>query len=98
LRLAAMPRKSRANARLGPRPGQSPAPRKRAAKKISKLFVVRWKKGSFPAAFKNIITAVVIIVAVLVLLKEILDINVTSLIATTTVLTATIGLAFQSRL
>jgi len=62
------------------------------------LFVVRWKKGSFPAAFKNIITALVIIVVALVLLKEILDINVTSLIATTTVLTATIGLAFQSTL
>jgi small-conductance mechanosensitive channel/CRP-like cAMP-binding protein len=62
------------------------------------LFVVRWKKGSFPAAFKNIITAIVTVVAVLILLKEILDINVTSLIATTTVLTATIGLAFQSTL
>jgi small-conductance mechanosensitive channel/CRP-like cAMP-binding protein len=62
------------------------------------LFVVRWKKGSFPAAFKNIITAVVTVVAILILLKEILDINVTSLIATTTVLTATIGLAFQSTL
>jgi small-conductance mechanosensitive channel/CRP-like cAMP-binding protein len=62
------------------------------------LFVVRWKQGSFPAAFKNIITAFVIVVTALVLLKEILDINVTSLIATTTVLTATIGLAFQSTL
>lgn len=62
------------------------------------LFVVRWKKGSFPAAFKNIIIAVLTIVAVLILLKEIMDINVTSLIATTTVLTATIGLAFQSTL
>jgi len=62
------------------------------------LFVVRWKRGSFPAAFKNIITAFVIVVVALVLLKEILDINVTSLIATTTVLTATIGLAFQSTL
>ncbi len=62
------------------------------------LFVVRWKKGSFPAAFKNIITAVIIIVVILLLLKEILEINVTSLIATTTVLTATIGLAFQSTL
>ena len=62
------------------------------------LFVVRWKKGSFPAAFKNIITAVITVVAVLILLKEIMDINVTSLIATTTVLTATIGLAFQSTL
>ena len=62
------------------------------------LFVVRWKRGSFPAAFKNIITAAVIIVVALILLKEILDINVTSLIATTTVLTATIGLAFQSTL
>jgi small-conductance mechanosensitive channel/CRP-like cAMP-binding protein len=62
------------------------------------LFVVRWKKGSFPAAFKNIITAVVLVVTVLILLKEILNINVTSLIATTTVLTATIGLAFQSTL
>lgn len=62
------------------------------------LFVVRWKKGSFPAAFKNIITVFVIVIVVLVLLKEILDINVTSLIATTTVLTATIGLAFQSTL
>ncbi len=62
------------------------------------LFVVRWKQGSFPAAFKNIITTMVIIVVALVLLKEILDINVTSLIATTTVLTATIGLAFQSTL
>ncbi len=62
------------------------------------LFVVRWKRGSFPAAFKNIITAVVIVVTALILLKEILDINVTSLIATTTVLTATIGLAFQSTL
>jgi CRP-like cAMP-binding protein len=40
----------------------------------------------------------VIIVVALILLKEILDINVTSLIATTTVLTATIGLAFQSTL
>lgn len=62
------------------------------------LFVVRWRQGSFPAAFKNIITAVILVVAVLVLLKEILNINVTSLIATTTVLTATIGLAFQSTL
>jgi small-conductance mechanosensitive channel/CRP-like cAMP-binding protein len=62
------------------------------------LFVVRWKQGSFPAAFKNIITTFVIIVVALILLKEILDINVTSLIATTTVLTATIGLAFQSTL
>jgi len=62
------------------------------------LFIVRWKRGSFPAAFKNIITAFVIIVVALVLLKELLDINVTSLIATTTVLTATIGLAFQATL
>jgi len=62
------------------------------------LFVVRWKRGSFPAAFKNIITVTVIVVVALALLKEILDINVTSLIATTTVLTATIGLAFQSTL
>lgn len=62
------------------------------------LFVVRWKKGSFPAAFKNIVIVAVLVVAALVLLKEILNINVTSLIATTTVLTATIGLAFQSTL
>jgi small-conductance mechanosensitive channel len=62
------------------------------------LFVVRWKRGSFPAAFKNIITAAALVVVALVLLKEILNINVTSLIATTTVLTATIGLAFQSTL
>jgi len=62
------------------------------------LFVVRWKKGSFPAAFKNIIIMVVLVVSVLFLMKGILDINVTSLIATTTVLTATIGLAFQSTL
>ncbi len=62
------------------------------------LFVVRWKRGNFPAAFKNVITAVVIVVVALVLLKDILDINVTSLIATTTVLTATIGLAFQGTL
>lgn len=62
------------------------------------LFVVRWRKGSFPAAFKNIITALVLVIVLLILLKEILDINVTSLIATTTVLTATIGLAFQSTL
>ncbi len=62
------------------------------------LFVVRWKRGSFPAAFKNIITAFVIVVVALVLLKDIMNINVTSLIATTTVLTATIGLAFQSTL
>src|SRR5208283_5206680 len=62
------------------------------------LFVVRWKNGSFPAAFKNIITALVIVIVVLILLKEILDVNVTSLIATTTVLTATIGLAFQGTL
>ncbi len=62
------------------------------------LFVVRWKKGSFPAAFKNIITVASLVVVALVLLKEILNINVTSLIATTTVLTATIGLAFQSTL
>lgn len=62
------------------------------------LFVVRWKRGSFPAAFKNIITAGVFVIVLLVLLKEILNINVTSLIATTTVLTATIGLAFQSTL
>ncbi len=62
------------------------------------LFVVRWKRGSFPAAFKNIITVAILVVAVLVLLKGILNINVTSLIATTTVLTATIGLAFQSTL
>lgn len=62
------------------------------------LFVVRWKRGSFPAAFKNIITVCVLVITALILLKEILDINVTSLIATTTVLTATIGLAFQSTL
>jgi small-conductance mechanosensitive channel/CRP-like cAMP-binding protein len=62
------------------------------------LFVVRWKQGSFPAAFKNIITAIVIAGATIFLLKEILEVNVTSLIATTTVLTATIGLAFQSTL
>ncbi len=62
------------------------------------LFVVRWKKGSFPAAFKNIITTVIVVVVTLLLLKELLQINVTSLIATTTVLTATIGLAFQSTL
>jgi len=62
------------------------------------LFVVRWKRGSFPAAFKNIITALIIVIVTLILLKEILNINVTSLIATTTVLTATIGLAFQSTL
>ena len=62
------------------------------------LFIVRWKRGSFPAAFKNIIISAVIIVTVLFLMKEILDINVTSLIATTTVLTATIGLAFQGTL
>lgn len=62
------------------------------------LFVVRWKQGSFPAAFKNIITIVAFIVAALILLKEILNVNVTSLIATTTVLTATIGLAFQGTL
>jgi small-conductance mechanosensitive channel/CRP-like cAMP-binding protein len=62
------------------------------------LFVVRLKKGSFPAAFKNIIIVSILVVTALILLKEILDINVTSLIATTTVLTATIGLAFQSTL
>lgn len=62
------------------------------------LFVVRLKRGSFPAAFKNIITVFIVLVVALILLKEILDINVTSLIATTTVLTATIGLAFQSTL
>jgi len=62
------------------------------------LFVVRWKRGSFPAAFKNIITYCVLVVLSLILLKEILSINVTSLIAATTVLTATIGLAFQSTL
>ncbi len=62
------------------------------------LFVVRWRGGSFPAAFKHIITALVMVVALLILLKEIMDINVTSLIATTTVLTATIGLAFQATL
>ena len=62
------------------------------------LFVVRWRQGSFPAAFKNLITSVVLVVLALILLKEILSINVTSLIATTTVLTATIGLAFQSTL
>jgi len=62
------------------------------------LFIVRWKKGSFPAAFKNIITAAALVLVTLILLKEILDINVTSLIATTTVLTATIGLAFQGTL
>ena len=62
------------------------------------LFVVRWRKGSFPAAFKNIITVGVLVFVTLFLLKELLQINVTSLIATTTVLTATIGLAFQSTL
>lgn len=62
------------------------------------LFVVKLKHGSFPAAFKNTITVAVIAIVALVLLKEILDINVTSLIAATTVLTATIGLAFQSTL
>jgi small-conductance mechanosensitive channel/CRP-like cAMP-binding protein len=62
------------------------------------LFVVRWRKGSFPAAFKNIITVALVVLVTLLLLKEILQINVTSLIATTTVLTATIGLAFQSTL
>lgn len=62
------------------------------------LFVVRWKKGSFPAAFKNIITGAFISGLTIFLLKEIMEVNVTSLIATTTVLTATIGLAFQSTL
>ena len=62
------------------------------------LFVVRWKKGSFPAAFKNIITGAVISGLTIFLLREIMEVNVTSLIATTTVLTATIGLAFQSTL
>jgi len=62
------------------------------------LFVVRLKKGSFPAAFKNIITVFILLVGALILLNEILNINVTSLIATTTVLTATIGLAFQGTL
>ena len=62
------------------------------------LFVVRLKRGSFPAAFKNIITVSVLVVSALVLLKEILNINVTSLIATTTVLTATVGLALQGTL
>ena len=62
------------------------------------LFIVRWRRGSFPAAFKNIITAVVISAVTIFLLKEIMEVNVTSLIATTTVLTATIGLAFQSTL
>jgi small-conductance mechanosensitive channel len=62
------------------------------------LFVVRRKKGSFPAAFKNTIIAVVIVAITIFLLKEIMKVNVTSLIATTTVLTATIGLAFQSTL
>jgi small-conductance mechanosensitive channel len=62
------------------------------------LFVVRLKRGSFPAAFKNIITVSVLVVAALVLLKEILNINVTSLIAATTVLTATVGLALQGTL
>jgi len=62
------------------------------------LFIVRWKRGSFPAAFKNFITAAVVVAVALILLKEILNINVTSLIATTTVLTATIGLAFQNTL
>jgi small-conductance mechanosensitive channel/CRP-like cAMP-binding protein len=62
------------------------------------LFVVRWKRGSFPKAFKNVITSLVLVVLTLILLREILRINVTSLIATTTVLTATIGLAFQSTL
>jgi hypothetical protein len=33
------------------------------------LFIVRWKRGNFPAAFKNIITTFVIIIAALVLLK-----------------------------
>lgn len=62
------------------------------------LFVVRWRQGSFPAAFKNIITVAILVFVTLFLLKELLEINVTSLIATTTVLTATIGLAFQSTL
>lgn len=62
------------------------------------LFIVRWRRGSFPAAFKNIITAGVLVIVTLFLLKELLEINVTSLIATTTVLTATVGLAFQSTL
>ncbi len=62
------------------------------------LFIVRGRRGSFPAAFKNTITAVILVVVALVLLKEILNINVTSLIATTTVLTATVGLALQSTL
>ena len=62
------------------------------------LYIVRWKRGSFPAAFKNIIVVSALVVVALVLLKEILNINLTSLIATTTVLTATIGLAFQGTL
>jgi small-conductance mechanosensitive channel/CRP-like cAMP-binding protein len=62
------------------------------------LFVVRWKKGSFPAAFKNTITTVVIAALTIFLLREIMQVNITSLIATTTVLTATVGLAFQSTL
>jgi small-conductance mechanosensitive channel/CRP-like cAMP-binding protein len=62
------------------------------------LFIVRWRKGSFPAAFKHIITAVVTSAVTIFLLKELLEVNVTSLIATTTVLTATIGLALQGTL
>jgi len=50
------------------------------------LFVVRWKRGSFPAEFKNIITALVIVVVALILLKAIMDVNVTSLIATSSTL------------
>jgi hypothetical protein len=54
------------------------------------LFIVRLRHGSFPAAFKNIITAFVVVVAALILLKEILHINVTSLIATPSVAPARI--------
>ena len=56
------------------------------------------EEGELPGGVQEHHHGLILVVVALILLKEILDINVTSLIATTTVLTATIGLAFQSTL
>jgi small-conductance mechanosensitive channel/CRP-like cAMP-binding protein len=62
------------------------------------LIIVRVRRGSFPAALKNAITVLVVIASVLLLLRGIMNINISSVIAATTVLTATLGLALQNTL
>lgn len=62
------------------------------------LIIVKVRGGSFPAALKNAVTVIVLVASVLLLMRGIMNINISSVIAATTVLTATLGLALQSTL